>query len=92
MTPVAPIAAAPPTGGKDRALWATSQALEATFLAEMLKNAGVGTPRDALGGGAGEAPFTSFLTTEYARSMSEQGGVGLAEAIYRALAAEGTPT
>ena len=70
---------------KDPALWAASQALEATFLSEMLKSAGVGAPRDSFGGGAGEAPFAGFLADEYARSLADRGGIGLSESIYRSL-------
>ncbi len=59
--------------------------LEAQFLAEMLKAAGVGKPRDAFGGGAGEDHFSSFLTQEYAQAVVQAGGIGLSEAIYRSL-------
>ena len=59
--------------------------LEIQFLSEMLKNAGVGKPRETFGGGAGEDQFSGFLTTEYARATVNAGGIGLSEAIYRAL-------
>lgn len=84
-------ATAPPLSPpvKDPALWTASQALEATFLSEMLKSAGLGTPRDSFGGGAGEAPFAGFLADEYAQSIAARGGIGLSEAIYRSLVKEG---
>ncbi|MCM2561887.1 rod-binding protein [Lutimaribacter sp. EGI FJ00013] len=59
--------------------------LEASFLAEMLKTAGLGNTPDAFGGGIGEDQFASFLLQEQARAMAERGGVGLAETIFHAL-------
>ena len=69
----------------DTALRAAAQELEATFLAEMLKSAGLGQSRDAFGGGAGEDQFASFLVAEQARAMVKAGGIGLAEALFNAL-------
>ena len=51
----------------------------------MLKSAGVGKPRESFGGGAGEDHFSSFLSREYADATVASGGIGLSEAIYRAL-------
>jgi Rod binding domain-containing protein len=62
-----------------------AQELEATFLAEMLKSAGMGQSRDALGGGIGEDQFGSFLVGAQARAMVKAGGIGLAESIFKAL-------
>lgn len=59
--------------------------LEATFLAEMLKSAGLGTPRDAFGGGQGEDQFSSFLRQAQADEMAKGGGIGLAEALFEAM-------
>ncbi|WP_342077335.1 rod-binding protein [Yoonia sp. SS1-5] len=59
--------------------------LEATFLSEMLKSAGLGAPRDAFGGGAGEDQFASFLRDAQAKEMVEAGGIGLAEALFEAM-------
>ncbi len=80
--PVLPDYAATDTSLKDAA-----QKMEATFLAEMLKSAGVGTPRETFGGGAGEDQFASFLREEYAQAITEAGGVGLAEALFNAMKA-----
>ena len=60
-------------------------ALEATFLAEMLKSAGLGRGADAFGGGAGEDQFASVLLHEQATAMARAGGIGLAETIHMAL-------
>ncbi|MGI3184780.1 rod-binding protein [Nioella aestuarii] len=61
--------------------------LESSFLAEMLRHGGLGTPRDSFGGGHGEDQFASFLRTEQARAMAASGGIGLAESLFNALAA-----
>jgi flagellar protein FlgJ len=62
-----------------------AQKLEASFLAEMLQAAGLGTARDSFGGGAGEDQFSSFLVQEHAMAMVRAGGIGLSEQIYEAL-------
>ena len=69
----------------DAALKNASRELEAQFLSEMLKSAGLGEAPEAFGGGAGEEQFSSFLRMEQARAIAETGGIGLAEAIFHAL-------
>ena len=61
--------------------------LESEFLAEMLKSAGVGAPRDAFGGGAGEDQFSSFLVRAQADEIVKAGGLGLAQALFESLLA-----
>ncbi|MCF6316046.1 MAG: rod-binding protein [Marinosulfonomonas sp.] len=91
MNPTAPVSLAPSgrptvtTEQRDAALFQAAQDLEASFLAEMLKSAGLGKPRDAYGGGIGEDQFGSFLRQEQAKEMVKQGGIGLAESLYEAL-------
>ncbi|MEE9426686.1 MAG: rod-binding protein [Paracoccaceae bacterium] len=87
MNPVSPFSPPSPPGtdAKDRALWDAAQQLEVNFLAEMLKTAGLGTPRDSFGGGAGEEQFSSFLRLEQAQLMVKSGGIGLAESLFEAL-------
>jgi Rod binding domain-containing protein len=84
LTPI-DTGALPKTEQRDVALRAAAQKLEATFLAEMLKSAGLGETRDAFGGGEGEDRFSSFLLQAQAEKMVEAGGLGLAEAIFEAL-------
>lgn len=60
-------------------------AFEAVFLAETLGHAGLGEARGPFGGGAGEDAFSGMLVREYARSIAESGGTGIAEGIERAL-------
>ncbi|WP_299664373.1 rod-binding protein [uncultured Ruegeria sp.] len=59
--------------------------LEATFLAEMLKSAGLGQARVSFGGGAGEDQFSSFLIQQQARQMAQTGGIGLSEVLFNAM-------
>ncbi|PIE16229.1 MAG: chemotaxis protein chel [Rhodobacterales bacterium] len=91
MTPTAITALAPPPSlaaqneQRDKALLEVAHDLEATFLAEMLKSAGFGKPREAFGGGIGEDQFGSFLRQEQAGEMVKRGGIGLAESLFEAL-------
>lgn len=83
-----PISAA--TNGADRTpaerqLWKVAQDLEATFMAEMLKHAGLGAMQDDFNGGIGEEQFQSFLRQEQARAIAGQGGIGLTQSIFEAL-------
>lgn len=73
----------------DAKLWAVAQDLEASFLAEMLKGAGLAKTPESLGGGAGEEQFSSFLVREYADAAVRAGGIGLSESIYRSLVKDG---
>lgn len=62
-----------------------SEKLEATFLAEMLKSAGLGAQAHGFGGGIGEEQFASFQREALAVEMVRRGGVGLADIFYAAL-------
>lgn len=67
-------------------LRAKAAELETAFLAEMLGHAGMGATLEGFGGGGiGEEQFASFLRHEQAEAMVKAGGVGLAEALFRAL-------
>ncbi|SEW41178.1 Rod binding protein [Cognatiyoonia koreensis] len=70
---------------QDVALRDAAQKLEATFLAEMLKSAGLDAMAGAFGGGVGEDQFASFMREAQAEEMVKAGGIGLAEAIYNAM-------
>lgn len=88
MTPALPVA--PPahmqaTQVADDPLRAAAMELEASFLAEMLKSAGLGESRETFGGGAGEDQFSSFLVRAQADQIAKAGGIGLAESLYHAL-------
>ena len=81
-----PLPVTPPRGS-DAELREAASALEASFLAEMLSHSGLGRSRESFGGGAGEDAFSSLLVREHAQLMTERGGIGLAESIFRALSA-----
>lgn len=70
---------------RDQALREAAEQLEAGFLAEMLKAAGLGESRTDFGGGTGEDQFASFLVRAQAEAMVRAGGIGLAQSIFEAL-------
>ncbi|MCK0120422.1 rod-binding protein [Loktanella sp. F6476L] len=59
--------------------------LEATFISEMLKSAGVGDSRGDFGGGAGEEQFGSFLRDAQALELAKSGGLGLSETLFEVM-------
>lgn len=65
-------------------IMAAAQALEAGFLAEMLKSAGLGDT-ESFGGGPGHDQFSSYLLEAQASRIVQAGGIGLAETIYAAM-------
>jgi peptidoglycan hydrolase FlgJ len=66
-----------------------AEALEAAFLAEMLRHSGLGEQQNTFGGGIGETQFASFLREAQAKAMVDAGGIGLAEMLMRSLAQRG---
>ena len=70
---------------RHRALRQAASKLEAAFLAEMLKSAGLGEVRSEFGGGAGEEQFASFLRQAQAEAIVAKGGIGLSENLFRSL-------
>lgn len=79
---------AAPQGPLRGPLHAKAAELEAAFLAEMLRHAGLGTQTGAFGGGIGAEQFASFLREGQAKAMVRAGGIGLSEQLFRALAEE----
>lgn len=84
MTPAAPSAAEARTL-QDQRVWQAAQKLESTFVAEMLKSAGLGDTRDAFGGGEGEDQFSSLMVQAQADQIVQSGGLGLAEVFFHAM-------
>ncbi|WP_091431927.1 rod-binding protein [Aliiroseovarius sediminilitoris] len=72
-------------GQNDAELMDVARKLEASFLSEMLKSAGIGKTPDGFGGGAGEDQFASFLRQAQAEEMVKSGGIGLAQSLFDAL-------
>ena len=82
---------APASPARPSPLMKQAQALEASFLSEMLGYAGVGAPMEGFGGGIGEEQFASFLRDAEARQMVAHGGIGLAEHLFHALQERSKP-
>ncbi|OYU17377.1 MAG: hypothetical protein CFE34_15965 [Rhodobacteraceae bacterium PARR1] len=76
-----------PTTARTQDLYIQANRLEATFLSQMLAHAGLDRAVEGMGGGPGAAQFASFLRDAQAESMVQAGGIGLSEALFRALAA-----
>ena len=85
LPPRAQSAQSQPPESRAERLHAKAAELETAFLSEMLSHAGLGSARESFGGGEGEAQFSSFLRDEQARAMVKAGGIGLTEALFRAL-------
>ena len=83
----------PPATARNDTLRVKAAELEATFLSEMLSYTGMNKPSESFSGGHGEEQFTSFLRQEHASAIVEQGGIGLAEQIFKSLTArqQGVP-
>lgn len=75
----------PADSPKNAVLREAAEQLEATFLAEMLKSAGMGNTENSFSGGVGEDQFASFLVDQQALAMVRAGGIGLSEALFEAL-------
>ncbi|MEY4696963.1 MAG: hypothetical protein RIT14_1391 [Pseudomonadota bacterium] len=75
----------PPTPSQAATLRQKAQSLEAEFLAQMLRHAGLTDGAAAMGGGTGAEQFASFLREAQAGAMVRAGGIGLAEALFRAM-------
>ncbi len=75
----------PAAAGGTTGLHEAARAMEEMFLAEMLGHAGLGETSESFGGGAGEEAFSSLLTREQARLLTERGGIGLAERLFEAM-------
>ena len=65
-----------------------AEEFEQIFLQNMLSTMMEGTtPEAPFNGGAGEEQWKGFLVNEYAGAIAQNGGVGLADTIYRDLIA-----
>ncbi len=79
-----------PNSGKpvDQKAKETAVEFEAFFLSQMLNNMTSGLQTDkTFGGGEAEKIFKDMLNDEYAKSMSRQGGIGIADMVYREILA-----
>lgn len=60
---------------------AAAEALEASFLAEMLRATGLGEQENSFSSSTGENQFASFHREAIAREIVRKGGIGLASVI-----------
>ena len=69
-----------------QAAWARAQEFEAIMLHNMLAPmfAGLGED-DSFTGGSAEQTWRGLLVEEYANTMAQQGGIGIAKSVYREL-------
>jgi flagellar protein FlgJ len=81
----APARPVPADSGKNK-IHAVSQDFETVFLTNMFENMFEGLDDDGpFGSGAGNGPWRSMLTEQYAKSVSQSGGIGVAQQIERQL-------
>lgn len=65
-----------------------AESFEASFLNSMFQQMFTGVDGDGpIGGSQGVGVWRSFLTDEFAKSFAKNGGIGLAEPVYRSLLA-----
>jgi len=65
---------------------AVAQDFESVFLSNMFENMFEGLDDDGpFGNGAGNGPWRSMLTEQYAKSVASSGGIGVAQQIERQL-------
>jgi len=77
------------TSGVNSKAWQAAQDFEAVFLNSMFSQMFTGIDGDGpFGGSQGLSVWRSFLTDEYAKSFSKNGGIGIASDVYRTLMAQ----
>ena len=68
---------------------AAAEDFEAVFLNSMFNHMFTGIDGEGpFGGGPGLGVWRSFLTDEYAKSFAKNGGIGIADHVYRTLLAQ----
>lgn len=81
-------AKAPNPGGSHASARKAAEEFEAVFLTTMLEGMFAGLKTDApFGGGNSEKTYRSLLVNEYAKQISQKGGLGIADQITRDLIA-----
>jgi Rod binding domain-containing protein len=84
ITPTAPTAAQLADPGVAK-IWKAAQDFEAMTLSALLKPMfdTVDLAHNPLGGGDGEATWAPMLVDEYAKQMTQRGGMGLAVPVFQ---------
>ena len=78
-------ATVPSETARDPRMWQAAKAMEASFLAEMLKSAGLDAAPGGVSAGPGQDQFATFLLEAQAERIVQAGGLGLAESIYESM-------
>jgi Rod binding domain-containing protein len=79
-------AGAPRSQAGDRAqAEEAAREFESVFLSKMLEGMGTGLTGSVLSGGQAEETWRSFMNDEYAKLISRSGGVGVADAVLKAM-------
>ncbi|MEB3285198.1 MAG: rod-binding protein [Candidatus Sericytochromatia bacterium] len=76
----------PPKTPEQKKLWKTAKEFEGVMLGLVFKQMQASQGTDLLGGGAANKTWKEMLSEERAKSLSQHGGLGLADAIYQQLA------
>lgn len=88
MNPIAIAPASPPPVQhlRNEKAYRAAQDFESVFLGRMFEQMFTGTGGEGPLGGSGESGiWRSFLTDAYARNVAQQGGIGIANHVYRSL-------
>ena len=84
-----PVSYNPPMSALPKATDKTADAakqFEGVFLSEMMSHMFEGVKTDPeFGGGQGEDMFKSLLTNEYGKQMANNGGIGIADQLQKAM-------
>jgi Rod binding domain-containing protein len=73
---------------QDARMHAQAQDFEVQFVNSMFQHMYTGLDGDGpFGGSTGTGPWRSFLTEEYAKNFVKQGGIGIADSVYKSLLA-----
>ena len=79
MAQQSPLAAPPKPTASEAKADAASKEYESVFISQFLGSMFSGIPTDGItGGGAGEEMFRSMMIDQYAKSIENQGGFGIA--------------
>ncbi|WP_417517003.1 rod-binding protein [Minwuia sp.] len=81
---VVPAAPDKPSNANERRARETAEDFEAVFLSQMLNHMNLGIdPDGAFGGGKGEEAYQSMVAEKYGEAITEMGGIGIADSIYK---------
>ncbi|WP_416899737.1 MAG: rod-binding protein [Minwuia sp.] len=81
---VVPATPADPVNAAQRRARETAEDFESVFISQMLQHMNMGIdPEGPFGGGKGEEAYKSLVAEKYGEAITEMGGIGIADAIYK---------